>query len=215
MPCAAIPTANPRARKSAMPIRFISGVTMIAPMMPVGTAATAVSDGSACNDSLMPIATPAVTDFGASDKATSSGSRRETSPPSPPRRSRAPPRRRCRASDQIELLHDADAGRDKQQRQMREQAAAGIFHAILLQRPARQRNEAVTRQQQQQQKQPADHRTRHRQAEPAHDDLPGQLTQQNKAEARYHSLSARGKLPHQAIPANATAAYHHPGRLAI
>src|SRR5258708_21839765 len=111
--------------------------------------------------------------------------------------------------DKIELLHDADAGRDKQQRQMREEAAAGIFHAILLQRPACQRNEAVTRQQQQQQKQKADHPTRQRQAEPAHDDLAGQLTQQNKAEARYHSLSAPRKLP-QAIPANATAAYHHP-----
>ena len=51
-----------------MPVRFISGVTMIAPMMPVSTTDTAVSDGSACRDSLMPIATPAVTDFGASDR---------------------------------------------------------------------------------------------------------------------------------------------------
>ena len=56
-----------------MPIRFINGVTMIAPMMPVRTTATAVSDGSACNDSLMPIATPAVTDFGASDRTTARG----------------------------------------------------------------------------------------------------------------------------------------------
>jgi hypothetical protein len=38
------------------------------------TTATAVSEGSACNDSLMPIATPAVTDFGASDKTTARGS---------------------------------------------------------------------------------------------------------------------------------------------
>jgi hypothetical protein len=35
--------------------------------------ATAVSDGSACRDSLMPIATPAVTDFGAIDKITARG----------------------------------------------------------------------------------------------------------------------------------------------
>ena len=46
---------------------------MIAPMMPVRMTATAVSDGSACSDSLMPIATPAVTDFGASDSTTVRG----------------------------------------------------------------------------------------------------------------------------------------------
>jgi hypothetical protein len=47
---------------------------MIAPMMLVSTTETAVSDGSACRDSLMPIATPAVTDFGASDRMIPRGS---------------------------------------------------------------------------------------------------------------------------------------------
>jgi hypothetical protein len=55
--------------------------------------------------------------------------------------------------EQIELLHDADTGRDEQQRQVRQQAAAGTFHAIALQRPAREHDKTVARQQQQQQKQ--------------------------------------------------------------
>ena len=88
--------------------------------------------------------------------------------------------------DQIELLHHADAGRDEQQRQMREQAAAGVLHAAALQRPARENAEAVARQQQQQQEQQADHRTRHRQAEAAHEHFAGQLAQQDEAEACDH-----------------------------
>ena len=47
-----------------MPVRFINGVTMIAPMMPVRMTATAASEGSACRDSAMPMATPAVTKDG-------------------------------------------------------------------------------------------------------------------------------------------------------
>jgi hypothetical protein len=42
---------------------------------------------------------------------------------------------------------------------MREQGFAGILHAVLLQRPARENANAVARQPQQQQKQQADHRT--------------------------------------------------------
>ena len=51
--------------------------------------------------------------------------------------------------DKIELLDDADAGRDKQQGQVGEQAMAGGFDAAALQRPARQHGEAIARQQQQ------------------------------------------------------------------
>src|SRR5713101_8261050 len=98
--------------------------------------------------------------------------------------------RNAMLGDDIQLLHDTDTSRDKQQRQMREQASSGILHAVLLQRPARQNAEAVTRQQQQQQKQQADHRTRHRQRKTAHDDFARQLTQQDKTEACYHSTSA-------------------------
>ena len=48
--------------------------------------------------------------------------------------------------DEIELLHDTDTGREKQQRQMCEQAAAGILHPIAVQRPAPENGEAITRQ---------------------------------------------------------------------
>src|SRR5216683_803380 len=99
--------------------------------------------------------------------------------------------RNAMLGDDIQLLHDTDTSRDKQQRQMREQASAGILHAVLSQRPARQNAEAVTRQQQQQQKQQADHRTRHRQRKTAHDDFARQLTQQDKTEACDHWQSAR------------------------
>src|ERR1700730_2796750 len=99
--------------------------------------------------------------------------------------------RNAMVGDDIQLLHDADASRDEQQRQMREQASAGILHTVLLQRPTRENAEAVTRQQQQQQQQQADHRTRHRQRKTAHDDFARQLTQQDKTEVCNHSRSAR------------------------
>ena len=52
--------------------------------------------------------------------------------------------------DEIELLHHADAGRNKQQGEISEQAAAGSFDALALQRPARQHREAIAQQKQQQ-----------------------------------------------------------------
>jgi len=42
---------------------------------------------------------------------------------------------------------DADTGWDKQQRQIREQAAAGVLHAIASQRPTREIGKTVPRQQ--------------------------------------------------------------------
>ena len=63
-----------------------------APTMPVSTANTAASAGTPPMRSAMPIATGAVTDFGASERTTSSGrpsQRRERAPRC--RRRRAPP----------------------------------------------------------------------------------------------------------------------------
>ncbi len=73
MPCEASPAAKPRARQSRIFTAFISGVTMMAPRMPVSITSTAVSAGSPPSVSDMPIATAAVTDFGASDTSTSRG----------------------------------------------------------------------------------------------------------------------------------------------
>ena len=51
----------------------MSGVTTTAPMIPVRMTITAVSAGSPPSRSEIPIATPAVTDFGASDARTDCG----------------------------------------------------------------------------------------------------------------------------------------------
>ena len=53
--------------------RFIIGVTRIAPMMPVRITRMAVSVGSPPSASAIPIATPDVTDFGASETRTGDG----------------------------------------------------------------------------------------------------------------------------------------------
>jgi hypothetical protein len=66
-----MPVAKPRARQSLIRSRFSSGVAMMAPVMPVRMTSTAVRVGDPPIPSEMPIATGAVTDFGASDSSTS------------------------------------------------------------------------------------------------------------------------------------------------
>ena len=73
MPCDAKPAAKPCAAKSRTLSRFISGVTMIAPMMPVAMTKVAVSDGRPPNASDTAIATAAVTDFGAREMTAALG----------------------------------------------------------------------------------------------------------------------------------------------
>ena len=57
--------ARPRAAQSLMPSLFMSGGPSIAPRMPVRMTRTAVSEGKPPSCSAMPMATGAVTDFGA------------------------------------------------------------------------------------------------------------------------------------------------------
>ena len=64
IPCAATPTAKPRACQSLIRNRFIKGVTVTAPMIPVIIAKTAVSAEIPPMASEMPRATGAVVDFG-------------------------------------------------------------------------------------------------------------------------------------------------------
>jgi hypothetical protein len=80
----------------------------------------------------------------------------------------------------------ARSGWDEQQRQDGEQPAAGTLNAVALQWASCQRRKAVARQQQEQQHQEPDHRSRHRQAEPAHKDFADQLAEQDEAEAGDH-----------------------------
>ena len=81
MPWAASPAAKPRARMSRIRRRFIIGVTRIAPMMPVRITRIAVSVGSPPSASAMPIATPEVTDFGASETRIGCGMSRSRARP--------------------------------------------------------------------------------------------------------------------------------------
>jgi hypothetical protein len=60
-----------------------------------------------------------------------------------------------------------------------------------LQRPARQHGEAIAQQKQQKKQHQTDDRPRHRHANPAHEGLAGQLTQQDEAEARDHESTSR------------------------
>ena len=62
------PGGETPARQSLMRSRFISGVTLMAPTIPVMMTITAVSDGMPPIFSAMPIAIGVVTDFGASDR---------------------------------------------------------------------------------------------------------------------------------------------------
>src|SRR3978361_1190897 len=73
MPWAASPAAKPLARLSVIPRTFISGVTAIAPTMPVRITSTAVNAGSPPSRPEIPIATAAVTDFGAIEVITAGG----------------------------------------------------------------------------------------------------------------------------------------------
>src|SRR5439155_8887822 len=89
-------------------------------------------------------------------------------------------------SEQIELLHDADPGRNEKQRQIGKQTPARALDTISLQRPPSQTGETIACQQRQQQKYQPDDRARHRKADAAHDDFADELTEQNQAEARGH-----------------------------
>src|SRR5665647_2972599 len=78
MPCAAVPREKPRAIQPPGSVGILSAANrylpLRAPTMPVITAKTAANAGMPPILSAMPIATGAVTDFGASDSTTSRGS---------------------------------------------------------------------------------------------------------------------------------------------